>query len=92
VRLTADLLLIDVADDDNEPGRYVLVDERRGDRINFEVGELATLLVAPLYLAAAYPPLKEAVIAKLLDLDPERRGIVGRVVQDAAEDLRRAAP
>ncbi len=93
MRLTEHLLLLDVADDPGEEGLYLLIDERaEGRRINCELDDLATLLVAPLYLAALYPPLKEAIIAKLLSLDDDRREIIGRVVQDCAEDIRREGP
>ena len=89
MRLTDRLTLVDVSDDPDEEGRWVLIDEVRGDRVNFDVEDLARLLVLPLYFAAVFPPLKEAVIARLLDLDDERRAIIGRVVRDAAEDIRR---
>ncbi len=92
MRLTERLLLIDVADDPGEEGNYVLVDELRGVGINCELEDLANILILPLYLAALYPPLKEAVLARLLTLDEERRDIICRVVLDAAEDIRRAAP
>lgn len=93
MRLTENLLLLDVADDPDEEGSYLLVDERDvGRRINCEVEDLAILLVRPLYLAALYPPLKEALIARLLTLDDVTRDVIWRVVQDCAEDVRRAAP
>jgi len=89
MRLTERLLLLDVAADNTEPGDYLLVDEVSGGQVGCDLDDGARLFAGVLYFAAIRPAFKEALLARLVGLDPERRGFVLRVLEDAAEDLRR---
>ncbi len=70
-------------------GVFLLIDETSDSQIELEPDDIARVALGALYYAAVHPAIKEAIIAQLLDQDVDRRVIVGRVVMDAAEDLRR---
>ncbi len=90
MRLTERLLLLDVSDDNEEPGDYLLVDEVASSQVWCDVEDGARLIAGIIHFAAIRPAFKEAVLACLLGLDAERRAFARRVLADAAEDLRRA--
>ncbi len=90
MRLTANLLLEHIVPGDSPDDLadlYVLIEEARDVKVELEIDDIARFAIGVLHFAAIHPTFKEAILARLLDQDDERRQFARQVLSDAVAEL-----